>query len=299
MKVFVTGATGFVGSAVVQELLSAGHEVIGLARNKKAAQVLQNLGAQPHLGDLTDMESLRRGAALADAVIHTGFIHDFSKFAESCEIDRLAIEAIGAELLGSERPFILTSGIGVLTVAGKTVQETDRAAADSKMPRIATERAADAVADLGVKVSVVRLPPTVHGDGDHGFVPILIDLAKEKQQAAFIGEGRNRWPAVHRLDAAKLYRLALETPAETGTRYHAVAEEGVEFKEIAEAIGKQLGFPVSAKTEAAAADYFGWFLHFASMNCASLSAETRKKLNWNPTEKGIIEDLYTGSYFSA
>jgi len=299
MKVFVTGATGFVGSAVVQELLAHGHEVLGLARNADAARALSKIGVKPHPGDLTDLGSLRRGAELTDAVIHTGFIHDFSKFAESCEIDRLAIEAIGAELVGSERPFIITSGIGILTATGKIMQETDRPAADSKMPRIATERAADAVAALGVKVSVVRLPPTVHGDGDHGFVPLLIKLANEKQQAAYIGDGGNRWPAVHRLDAAKLYRLALETPVEIGTRYHAVAEEGVEFKQIAETIGKQLGFSVSSKNEAAAADYFGWFLHFASMNCASAATETRKKLNWIPKEKGIIEDLISGQYFSA
>ncbi len=296
MKVFITGATGFVGSAIVQELISAGHEVLGLARNEAAADLLTAAGAQAHRGDLEDLESLKRGALAADGVIHTGFIHDFTRYKECCEVDRRAIEAIGEALKGTDKPFIVTSGTALLT-SGNLAVETDTRAADNPNPRL-TEEAADTVATSGVRVSVVRLPPSVHGEGDHGFVPILINIAREKGTSVYRGDGNNLWPAVHRLDAAKLFRLALEKNAEGGTRYHGVAEEGIPFKKIAEVIGRRLGLPVISKTPDEAEMHFDWFEHFAAFNNPTSSTQTKAQLNWNPVNINLTEDIDNDYYFT-
>lgn len=295
MRVFVTGATGFVGSAVVQELIGAGHQVLGLARSEEAARSLIAAGAAVHRGDIDDLESLKAGAAAADAVIHTAFNHDFTRFKASTEADRQIIEAIGSVLTGSDRPFVITSAIGILPT-GKLSTEADFPAS-SPNPRIASEEAAMAVAAQGVRVVLVRLPPSVHGDGDHGFIPMLIGIAREKGLLVYEGEGAHRWPAVHRLDAARLYRLAMEKAPAGLTRYHAVAEEGIAFRVIAEAIGKQLNVPVVSKSPEEAAAYFGWFAHFASMDVPATAEQTKEQLAWQPVHRGLIADINGGSYF--
>jgi nucleoside-diphosphate-sugar epimerase len=294
MKVFVTGATGFIGSAVVQELLKAGHKVLGLTRSDAGAKSLIASGAEVHRGDLENLDSLRSGAANSDAVIHTAFIHDFSKFKANCEIDRHAIEALGTALAGSDRPLIVTSGTGLLSPGRLATEETVRAP-DSIIPRVSEETAAS-VALRGVRASVVSLPPTVHGDGDHGFVPILINIAREKGVSAYIGDGLNRWPAVHRLDAAHLYRLVLEKGS-AGARYHGVAEEGIAFRDIAEVIGRRLNIPVVAKPPEEAANHFGWFAMFARLDCPASSKLTQQRLGWRPVHSALIPDLDSEHYF--
>ncbi|WP_208249574.1 SDR family oxidoreductase [Rhizobium sp. T1470] len=293
MRVFVTGATGFVGSAVVQELIGAGHQVLGLARSDAAAVLLAAAGAAVHRGRLEDLESLRSGAAAADGVIHTGFIHDFSRFKENCEIDRRAIETLAFTLAASDRPLVITSGTGLLPKGRLTTEEDAPTAAS---PRIASEEAAAAAASRGVRAITIRLPPSVHGDGDHGFVPLLIGLAREKGVSVYTGEGGNLWAAVHRFDAAKLYRLALEK-GKAGARYHGVAEEGVRFREIAEVIGHRLNVPVVSKSPEEAAVHFGWFAHFAAMDNLASSKRTREEMGWQATGPGLIADIDRPVYF--
>jgi len=293
MRVFVTGATGFIGSAIVKELVAARHKVVGLARSDAAAATLAAAGAGAHRGSLEDVDSLRSGAAAADGVIHAGFIHEFSRWKENCEIDRRAIEALGAAIAGSERPLLVTSGTGLLTPARLSDEDTP---ATPSLPRIASEEAAASVAARGVRVCVVRLPPSVHGDGDHQFIPFLIALARRTGVSAYVTDGGNRWPAVHRLDAAHLFKLVLERGT-GGARYHGVAEEGVPFRNIATVIGRRLNVPVVSKSSEEAPAHFGWFAPFAALDNPSSSRRTMQLLQWQPEQPGLIADLDRPSYF--
>jgi nucleoside-diphosphate-sugar epimerase len=294
MRVFVTGATGFVGTAVVRDLIAAGHRVAGLARTDEGAAAVAAMGAEVHPGSLEDHASLRSGAAASDGVLHLAFNHDWSKFADNCELDRRAILALGEELGGSERPLIVTSGLALIA-PGRLATEDD--AAPRHFPRV-SEAAAEDLRERGVRAGIMRLPPTAHGEGDRGFVWRLVALAREKGSAAYIGDGNNRWPAVHRRDAARVYRLALEQGA-SALRYHAVAEQGVPLKAIAEVIGRRLGVPVVSKSPEEAASHFGWFTQFAAADAPASSAKTRTALGWEPKEKGLIEDFDQPYYFEA
>lgn len=295
MRIFVTGATGFVGSGVVEDLISAGHKVLGLARSDKAAQQLLASGAEVHQGDLEDLDSLRAGAAATDGVIHTGFIHDFARFKEVCEIDGRAIEALGSVLEGSDRPLIITAGVAFVASDRLATEEDAGPPVSEAYPRMSEQEAA-AAAGRGVRVSVVRLSPSVHDEGDHGFVHTLIEIARDKGVSAYIGEGRNRWAAVHRLDVARLFKLVFERRA-ASANYHGVAEEGVPFRDIAEAIGRGLKLPVVSKSPEEAGDHFGWFAPIAALDCPASSEATRDQLGWRPTQVGLISDLDRGSYF--
>lgn len=295
MKVFVTGASGWVGSVVTQELLRNGHSVLGLARSDDSAVKVAAMGAEVLRGDVQDIDSLVTGAQSADGVIHTAFIHDFTKFAENCEIDRRAITAMADVLAGSNKPFVVTSGTGVVASANRGTEDIRIADVRSSMPRIASEQAAEAAAARGVNASIMRLSPSVHGEGDHGFVPILIGLAKEKGVSAYVGDGRNVWPGVHRLDAARLYRLALERNAKD-VRYHAAENSGTAFRDIAAVIGKHLDVPVVSLSPEEAGAHFGWFQHFAMMNNPTSSEWTRQTLGWAPEQPDLLSDLNT-AYF--
>jgi nucleoside-diphosphate-sugar epimerase len=290
MRVFLTGATGFIGTEVIRDLIKAGHTVLGLARSDKGAAALAAAGAEVHRGDLEDQGSLRSGAAASDGVIHCGFVHDFSRFAEVCEIDRRAIETLGGALAGSDRPLVITSGTGMgMAVPGQHATE-DHYNPNHPNPRAASEIAAEAVAGRGVRVTVVRLPQ-VHNTEKQGLVTPAIAVAREKGVAAYVGDGLNRWPAVHVLDAAPVYRLALEK-GPNRARYHAVAEEGVTAREIAEAIGRGLKIPVVSMSPEEAAGHFGWMAFFAGLDMPASSALTQQRLGWRPTQKaGMIDDL--------
>jgi nucleoside-diphosphate-sugar epimerase len=297
MRVFVTGATGFIGSAVVSELLSAGHSVVGLARSDAGAAAVAAAGAEVFRGSLQDPGSLAAGAAASDGVIHTAYIHDFSPTgnpAAAARTDGQAIEAIGEALAGSGRPLVVATGI--VPVAGRHSTEEDDAPANPAFPRV-SEPAALAFADRGVRVSALRMPPSVHGKGDHAFVPILIGIARAKGRAAYVGDGANTWPAVHRLDAARLFRLALES-APAGTRLNAIGDEGVPFLEIAEVIGRQLNVPVTSVSAEEAEAHFGPFAHFAQYDLLASSAKTRRQFGWQPVQPGLIADLDEGHYFT-
>lgn len=307
MRVFVTGATGWIGSAVVPELIAAGHQVTGLARSDSSAAALTAAGAQVHRGTIDDLDGLRRAAAAADGVIHLAFQHDIAfsgGFPAAAAADRRAAETFGEALAGSGRPFVLASGLLGLT-PGRVATERDGRAPDpaatppsgGASPRLATAQLTLALADRNVRSAIVRLPPTVHGDGDHGFLPTLVGIARDKGVSGYVGDGSNRWPAVHRLDAAHLFRLALEQ-APAGSALHAVADQGVPIRAIAEVIGRHLDLPLAAIPPAAAGEHFGWLAGAIASDSPAASTLTRDLLGWHPTQPGLIDDLDKGHYFA-
>ena len=295
MRVFVTGATGFIGSVIVQELIQSGHQVLGLTRSEAGAQSLIAAGAQVHRGDLENLDSLRSAAAGSDAVIHTAFNHDFSQYIANCESDRQVIEALGDALAGSAKLLIVTSGTGMAnSKPGILATEHDPPASSKVVPRAASEEAVAVVAQRGVRTAIVRLPQ-VHDTVKQGLITYAIQVARDKGVSAYVGEGLNRWPAAHRLDTARLYRLALE---KAGSRdiFHAAAEEGVPVRDIAETIGRGLKIPVVSLTADEAPAHFGWLAAFVGWDIPASSAYTRERLEWNPTGPGVISDLENMHY---
>lgn len=296
MRVFVTGATGFIGAATVPELLAAGHSVVGLARSEASEKALASMGAQAHRGSLEDLESLKRAAAGADGVIHLGFIHDFSKFAENGQIDKRAIEAMGDALEGTNKPLVVTSGVALLA-EGRLAMEDDVARAGDGIPRV-SEAAAFAFVPHGVRAMAVRLPQVHGGEGKAGFVRYLYDVARKKRLSAYVGDGSNRWSAAHRRDVARLYRLALEKGV-AGAAYHAVADEAVPVRAIAEVFGRHLNVPVASIKPDEAADHFGWIAMFAGLDMAASSTMTQQRLGWKPKEIDLLADIGQPGYFSS
>ncbi len=304
MQVFVTGATGHIGSAVVPELIGAGHQVVGLARSDRSAGALTAMGAQVHRGTLEDLDSLYAGAAAADGVIHLAFNHDFSDSDGGMEaggkLDLLAVETLGRALEGTGKPLVITSGTLLLTLMapGRIGTEDVAPEPDSTTPRVASESAAMSLADRGVRTSVVRLAPLVHSPlDDHGFIDALIGIARERKVSGIVGDGANRWPGVHTLDAAHLFRLGLEA-APAGSRWHAAGEEGVPFREIAEVIGRHLGLPVTSVAPEDADEHFGFLGPLVQLDNPTSSTQTRRRLHWHPEHPGLIPDLDAGHYFT-
>ncbi|MGC4089980.1 MAG: SDR family oxidoreductase [Polyangiaceae bacterium] len=293
MRIFVTGASGFIGSAVVPELIRAGHQVLGLTRSEASALAIAAAGGAALRGDLNDTDGLRAGIAQSDGVIHLGFIHDFSNFQASVETDRRAIEAMGQALEGSGRPFVIASGTAGLAPGRIATEEVPFA--PELHPRAANAVVALGFAARGVRVSFVRLAPSVHGPGDHGFVKTLVDIARAKGVSAYIGDGANRWTAVHRLDAARLFVLALEN-AQAGAVLHGVADEAIATRSIADIIGAKLSLPVASIASDAAAAHFGWMARFFAMDQPASSAITQRQMDWTPTHPTLLEDLEAGYY---
>ena len=294
MRIFLTGATGFIGAAIVPELINAGHHVIGMTRSDAGAQALIDAGAEVHRGTLEDPKSLRSGAAKADAVIHTAFDHDFSRFVENCEKDKRAIAALGSVLAGSDRPLIITSGTGMGSGEHGQLATEDVFNVSHPNPRIASEVAGNALLEAGINVSVVRLPQ-VHNPFKQGLISPLVAIAREKGVSAFLGDGRNRWPAGHLSDVARLYRLAVEK-RQQGARYHAVGEEGISSREIAEALGRGLNLPFVSISPDEAASHFGWMAMFVGLDMPASSVQTQARLDWHPTGPTLIADLNEARY---
>lgn len=288
MRVFVTGASGFIGSAIVKDLLAAGHQVIALARSDTSAKLLESLGVEVLRGSLDDLDSLKQGAANSDGVIHCAFIHDFSDFAGSVKKDQFAIETLGAALEGTNRPLVVTSGI--LGITNNRIATEQDQANPEMMPRAPSEETTISFISKDVRSSVIRLPPSVHDKGDHGFIPTIIAIAREKGVSAYIGDGLNRWPSVHRVDVAQLYRLALEKGT-AGARYHGVADEGIRLRDIAELIGKHLNIPVVSKPIEEAIDHFGWLGRFIFFDSPASSKHTQQEIGWQPTQISLLADM--------
>jgi nucleoside-diphosphate-sugar epimerase len=295
MRIFITGASGWIGSAVVPELLGAGHQVVGLARSAESAGILEAAGVEPLAGSLDDLDSLRAGAKDADGVVHLAFKHDFADYAGAGRTERAAVEALGDVLAGSDRPFLLASGLAGLAIGRVATEDDASQYVDADSPRGGSEALALSYADRGVRSVAVRFAASVHGDGDHGFVATLVGIARERRLAGYIGDGANRWPAAHRSDAARLVRLALEqSPA--GSVVHAAGEEGIATREIAEAIGARYGLPVGPVPAERAEEHFGWLSRFIGLDIPASSGLTQQRLGWTPTGPGLLEDIAAGAY---